>query len=73
MSDNEKKKPHFLDEYDHGEYLGNIFGWKVSFIGLAVILFFLALAFFRWDSKPTNSNTDSQKQELPVKERSENE
>ena len=70
MSDNEKKKPHFLDEYNNGEYLGNIFGWKVSFIGLAVILFFLALVWFRWDPKP--SNTDSQKQELPVQERSEN-
>ena len=37
MSDNKNKKPHFLDEYD-GEYLGNIWGWKFSFISLAVII-----------------------------------
>lgn len=36
MSD-KKKKPHFLDEFDNGEYLGNIWGWKFSFISLAVI------------------------------------
>ena len=70
MSDNEKKKPHFLDEYDHGEYLGNIWGWKTSFIGLAVILFFLALVWFRWNPEP--SNTDLPKKELPVQNRSEN-
>ena len=38
MSNNENKKPHFLDEYDDGEYLGNIWGWKFSFISLAVIV-----------------------------------
>ncbi len=37
MSDKKNKKPHFLDEYD-GEYLGNMWGWKFSFIGLAVII-----------------------------------
>ena len=36
MSD-KNKKPHFLDEYD-GEYLGNIWGWKFSYIGLAIII-----------------------------------
>ncbi|OAV45398.1 hypothetical protein A3850_013245 [Lewinella sp. 4G2] len=34
------------DPYD-GEYIGNIFGWKISMIGLAVILFFTALAAYR--------------------------
>ena len=38
MSNNKNKKPHFLDEYDDGEYLGNIWGWKFSFISLAVIV-----------------------------------
>ena len=70
MSDNEKRKPHFLDEFDHGEYLGNIWGWKTSFIGLAVILFFIALAWFRWSPQP--SNTDSPKQEVPVHDSSHN-
>jgi len=72
MSDNDKRKPHFLDEYDNGEYLGNIFGWKVSFIGLAVILLLLALVWFRWNPQPTSSDTDSQKQEVPVQGSSNN-
>lgn len=38
MSDKKNKKPHFLDEYDDGQYLGNIWGWKFSFISLAVII-----------------------------------
>lgn len=29
------------------EYLGNIWGWKVSFIGLGLISFLLALYFYR--------------------------
>jgi hypothetical protein len=27
---------------------GNVWGWKFSLIGLAVILFFVLLAYFRW-------------------------
>jgi predicted MFS family arabinose efflux permease len=38
MSNNKNRKPHFLDDYDDGEYLGNIWGWKFSFISLAVII-----------------------------------
>ena len=34
------------DPYD-GEYIGNIFGWKVSLIGLAVIVFFVSLVAYR--------------------------
>ena len=36
----EKKKRQsiFEDPPEEGEYLGNIFGWKISFIGLGVIL-----------------------------------
>lgn len=34
------------DPYD-GEYIGNIFGWKISFIGLGVILFFTAVIAYR--------------------------
>ena len=29
------------------EYLGNIWGWKISLIGLGLILFMLALMMFR--------------------------
>ncbi len=28
-------------------YLGNIWGWKFSYIGLAIILFFLSIAIYR--------------------------
>ncbi|SEQ05786.1 hypothetical protein [Neolewinella agarilytica] len=34
------------DPYD-GEYIGNIFGWKISFIGLGVILLFSAVIAYR--------------------------
>ncbi|MFT7121340.1 MAG: hypothetical protein ACJAZ9_001518 [Neolewinella sp.] len=34
------------DPYD-GEYVGNIFGWKISFIGLFVISSITALAAYR--------------------------
>lgn len=37
---------HGKDPYD-GDYIGNIFGWKVSFIGLGVIVFFVAWAAYR--------------------------
>lgn len=34
------------DPYD-GDYVGNIFGWKLSLIGLVVILGFTALIVYR--------------------------
>lgn len=34
------------DPYD-GEYIGNVFGWKISFIGLGVIVFFVVWAAYR--------------------------
>lgn len=34
------------DPYD-GDYVGNIFGWKISMIGLAFIVFLSALAAYR--------------------------
>ena len=34
------------DPYD-GDYIGNIFGWKVSMIGAAVILLFVGIAAYR--------------------------
>ena len=40
MSNNKNKKPHFLDEYDDGEYLGNIWGWKFSFISVFLFVKF---------------------------------
>lgn len=34
-----KKRLSIFDDPDEGEYVGNIFGWKISLIGLAVIVF----------------------------------
>ncbi len=34
------------DPYD-GDYIGNIFGWKISAIGAAVMLFFIAVIAYR--------------------------
>lgn len=39
--DNEKKDP-----FD-GEYIGNIWGWKISFIGLGFIVVLTALIVYR--------------------------
>ncbi len=49
MSD-KNKKPHFLDEYD-GEYLGNIWGWKFSFISLAVITILSLYVLYRYSTQ----------------------
>jgi len=48
MSDKKNQKPHFLDEYDDGEYLGNIWGWKFSFISLAVIIVLSAYVLYSY-------------------------
>lgn len=32
---------------DPDEYVGNMWGWKVSFIGLGVLVFLIALYFYR--------------------------
>lgn len=60
MFRNNKQK----DPFD-GEYIGNIWGWKWSFIGLAVIVFFLLLVLLRqhqtgrsiFDPPPPGSDT----------------
>ena len=45
-----------------GEYIGNIWGWKFSIISLAIILFFLFLALYRYATLespvPTKENTE---------------
>ncbi len=44
----EKKKKRnilFQDPFE-GEYVGNVFGWKTSFIGLFAIISLLALSFY---------------------------
>ena len=41
--DNKEQVTEDPDEH----YLGNIWGWKFSYIGLGIILFFLAIAIYR--------------------------
>ncbi|MEM1320408.1 MAG: hypothetical protein AAGG75_09130 [Bacteroidota bacterium] len=40
------EKGSYWDEWD-GEYIGNIWGWKNSFIGLFLIVIMLALMIYR--------------------------
>ena len=48
-----------LQEQGEDEYLGNIWGWKNSFYGLGVILFFLSLYLFRvYTVDPVVSTTE---------------
>lgn len=41
-----KKRKSVFDEDLDSEYIGNVFGWKVSIIGLVVIAGFIALYLF---------------------------
>lgn len=50
---------------DEPEYLGNIWGWKFSFIGLGVISFLILVIVIRWNSlenKPDNIFTPAGQQ-----------
>ena len=46
MSDSEKDKQEKKDPFD-GEYIGNIWGWRISLIGAAVIVLLSAFAAYR--------------------------
>ncbi len=49
-----------LQEQGEDEYLGNIWGWKNSFYGLGIILFFLSLYFYRvYTVEPIVPSTES--------------
>ena len=41
-------RPSLFKRIEKGEYVGNMFGWKFSMIGLAVIGALFALLFLRW-------------------------
>jgi len=40
-------KNHTSEDDPDKDYLGNIWGWKFSYIGLGIILFFLTFAIIR--------------------------
>ena len=53
---------------DEDEYLGNMWGWKFSYIGLGMLTFLIALYFFRVIYYPQEvNNTSSDKTEISVK------
>ena len=49
------------------EYLGNIWGWTVSYIGLALLTFLIALYFYRATYYPQNVTTDPIQQTEQIK------
>ena len=49
-----------LQEQGEDEYLGNIWGWKNSFYGLGIILFFLSLYMYRAYMHPVAVTEDRQ-------------
>jgi len=57
-----------LQEQGEEEYLGNIWGWKNSLYGLAIILFFLGLYLFRVYTNP-NTNPSEIKFEIEAPKR----
>ncbi len=48
MKDQDKKKQSYFDPFD-GEYIGNIWGWRNSYIALAFLLFMMGLAAINYD------------------------
>lgn len=68
MSD-KNKKPHFLDGYE-GEYLGNIWGWKFSFISLAVISILSLYVLYRYATQ--DDLKEPTRQELILKKKDNN-
>lgn len=57
----EKKEP-------ESEYIGNIWGWKFSFISLGIILFFVGLALYRSQVTGGGWTKDAPPAEAPVQD-----
>ena len=53
------------DPWD-GEYIGNVWGWKFSFISLGIILFFLFIAIYRFATLDQQATTPNEKTEISV-------
>ncbi len=65
----EKIKPPWAD-WD-GEYIGNIWGWKFSFISLGIILLMIGLMFWRYhylglEGSIFEPPSSKEKQEVPI-------
>lgn len=57
-----------LQEQGEDEYLGNIWGWKNSFYGLGIILFFISLYLYRAYTVDPITTTTEIKIETPASE-----
>ncbi|MFT4666346.1 MAG: putative MFS family arabinose efflux permease [Polaribacter sp.] len=63
--DTEKQRELPWDPWD-GEYIGNIWGWKFSFISLGIILFFLFIAIYRFAALDPNGAKTTNQTEISV-------
>lgn len=63
MSKKQRELP--WDPWD-GEYIGNIWGWKFSLIGLGIILFFLFIAMYRFATLDPNRAKSVEQTEISV-------
>lgn len=45
----EKEKEQLWDPWD-GEYIGNIWGWKFSFISLGFLIFMMLIMWYRFET-----------------------
>lgn len=63
--DTEKQRELPWDPWD-GEYIGNIWGWKFSFISLGIILFFLSIAIYRFATLDPNATKRTDQTEISV-------
>ncbi|MCB0661235.1 MAG: hypothetical protein KDC24_00735 [Saprospiraceae bacterium] len=62
----EKKRIADYQTEDDPNYIGNMWGWKLSYISLAIILFFIAwMAYLHWSNGtvPSGYNPDQVKQD----------
>ena len=51
-----QKRPKLWDDWD-GEYMGNMWGWKFSMLGLALIIGITALVWFRYSQLDESEKT----------------
>ena len=59
MKDHNSEQENKRDPFD-GEYIGNMWGWRNSYIALAFLLFMMLLAALNYDPDKKISNEDAQ-------------
>ena len=56
-----KDSPEDIQENSESEYIGNIWGWKFSFISLGIIVAMLLLMFYRYTIVNTHPPSSDQR------------